>query len=158
MPAVIHASVNSEDKDRSVLQVPPGIYNLAIVFQQPATVMLRPGENQDEVRWRLSVEAKIELQSKNAAGGRETYPATFATITLPPLQHERQPVAMWCWPLSSGHLIGRVVGLKFRWESDAKRAKADVMVIATTSSTAPACGLFALPFPGRSDVLRPFGG
>lgn len=157
MPAVVRASVNSEEKDKSILEIPPGIYNLAIVFQEPAKVMLRPGEHQDVVRWRLSVEAKIELQAKNAQGGRETYQTTFATITLPAPQHERQPVAMWCWPLSSGHLIGRVVGLKFRWESDAKRAKADVMVIATTSSTAPACGLFALPFPGRSDVLQPFG-
>jgi hypothetical protein len=157
MPAIVRGNVNSEDKERSILEIPAGIYNLAIVFQEPSKVMLRPGESQDVVRWRLSAEATIELQKKDALGKRETYQATFATITLPAPHHEQQPVALWCWPLSSGHQIGRVVGLKFRWESDAKRAKAAVMVLATTSTTAPACGLFALPFPGRSDVLQPFG-
>lgn len=157
MPAIVQGSVSSEDKDHSILEIPAGIYNLAVIFQEPAKVMLRPGEHQDVVRWRLSVEASIELQKKDSSGKRETYQATFATITLPAPHHERQPVAIWCWPLSSGHLIGRVVGLRFRWESEAKRARANVMVLATTSATAPACGLFALPFPGRSDVLQPFG-
>ena len=68
MPAVVRASVNSEEKDKSILEIPPGIYNLAIVFQEPAKVMLRPGENQDAVRWRLSAEANRPRAARAAAG------------------------------------------------------------------------------------------
>lgn len=60
------------------------------------------------------------------------------------------------WPSAPG----RVTDLIFRWESDSARASAEVMILASDGLAGPfggMCGLFALPFPGPSEILQPFG-
>ncbi|MEZ4301587.1 MAG: hypothetical protein R3B70_42025 [Polyangiaceae bacterium] len=160
MPAIVRARVSSEEDLGSAVQVPPGSYNTAVVFMEPATVARGIDQHQDTVRWRLSVEQTIEL-APQLHGQAETYTASLATITLSPVHHARQAVALWYWPiLGGGSSPGRVTGLAFRWESDSARASADVLILATFSLAAPfagMCGLFALPYPGSTDVLEPFG-
>lgn len=157
MPAVVRARVSSEDEKRSTVQIPAGDYNTAIVFMEPATLARGVEQHQDTVRWRLSLEQTIELTAQ-MHGAAETYSASLGTILLPPVHHARQAVAIWYWPLLA--LPGRVTGLTFRWESDSARASADVMILASEGLAGPfsgMCGLFALPFPGSTDVLQPFG-
>jgi hypothetical protein len=159
MPAIVRARIDSEDEKKSTVEVPAGGYNTALVFMEPATLMRGMDQHQDTVRWRLSVETVMELSAKPPAP-RETYRATLATITLPPVHHARQAVAIWYWPISvQKGVSGRVAELIFRWESDAARASAEVMILATGAPAGPMsglCGLFALPFPGPTDILQPF--
>lgn len=159
MATVVRARVSSEDEKKSTVEVPAGAYNTALIFMEPATLQRGFEEPQDAVRWRLSVEATIELAASSHQ--REQYRASLATITLAPVHHARQAVAIWYWPLGVRFgVIGRVTGLVFRWESDAARASADVVILATSSLAGPVsgqCGLFALPFPGPNDILQPFG-
>lgn len=159
MPAIVKARVNSEDDQQSTVQIPTGDYNTAIIFMEPATLTRGLDQHQDTVRWRLAVEQTIELVPK-PHGPAETYRATLATITLPPVHHARQAVAIWYWPLVGWPgFPGRVTDLAFRWESDSGRAAAEVMILASEGLAGPfggMCGLFALPFPGPSDVLQPF--
>lgn len=159
MPAIVKARVSSEDEKRSTVKIPAGDYNTAIVFMEPATVARGIEAHQDAVRWRLSVEQTIELAT-GAHAPAETYTASLATITLPAVHHARQAVAIWYWPLVAwpGY-PGRVTDLVFRFESDSARASADVVIVASDGLAGPIggmCGLFALPFPGPSDVLQPF--
>lgn len=157
MPAVVRARVSSEDDKQSTVQIPAGDYNTAIVFMEPATLARGIEQHQDTVRWRLSVDQTIALLPKIHAAP-ETYTASLATILLPPVHHARQAVAIWYWPLLA--LPGRVTGLTFRWESDSAWASAEVMIVASEGLAGPfsgMCGLFALPFPGSTDVLQPFG-
>lgn len=157
MPAVVRARVSSEDEKQSTVAIPAGDYTTAIVFMEPATVSRGIEQHQDTVRWRLSVEQTIELDAK-AHGDSETYRASLATVLLPPVHHARQAVAIWYWPLLA--TPGRVTDVTFRWESDSARASADVLILASDGLAGPLsgmCGLFALPFPGSSDVLQPFG-
>lgn len=160
MPAVVRARVTSEDEKRSTVQVPPGDYNTAIVFMEPATLMRGIEQAQDSVRWRLSVEQTIQIATP-AHAPPETYTASLATITLPAVHHARQAVAIWYWPLVGWPSApGRVTDLIFRWESDSARASAEVMILASDGLAGPfggMCGLFALPFPGPSEILQPFG-
>lgn len=159
MPAMVRARVTSEDEAQSTVKLPTGEYNTAIVFMEPATVARGLDQHQDTVRWRLSVEQTIEI-APGLHSPAETLTASLATITLPPVHHARQAVAIWYWPL----LVlfgapGRVTGLTFRWESDSARASAEVLVLASEGIAGPVagmCGLFALPFPGATEVLQPF--
>jgi hypothetical protein len=160
MASIVRARVNSEDEKKSTVQVPAGAYNAALIFMEPATLRRGFDEPQDTVRWRLSVEATIEIAAP-APGPREDYRSSLATITLPPVHHARQAVAIWYWPISiQKGVTGRVTALVFRWESDAALASADVLILATGSPAGPMtglCGLFALPFPGPTEILQPFG-
>src|SRR5262245_60401952 len=127
MAALVRARVSSEDEKKSTVEVPAGAYNAAIIFMEPATLQRSFDEPQDTVRWRLSVEATIELGA--ASKPSDDYRASLATITLPPVHHARQAVAIWYWPLSvQSGVKGRVTALAFRWESDAPRASADVLI------------------------------
>lgn len=156
MATVARARISSEDEKKSTVEIKTAA-SLAIVFMEPATVAEQLGEAQDTVRWRLSVEVKIGLEPSDF-GPQETYSASLATILLPPVHHARQAVAIWHWPISPNVLApGRPMGLVFRWESDRARASADVLVLATDApggTQAGLCGLFALPFPGSTDVLH----
>src|SRR5262249_59944091 len=109
----------------------------------------------------LSVEATIELPAAPAASRPEDYRASLATIMLPPVHHARQAVAIWYWPIGVAKgAPGRVTALAFRWESDAAFASADVLILATNALgglVSGHCGLFALPFPGPTQILQPFG-
>jgi hypothetical protein len=159
MPAIVRARVSSEDEARSAVKIPPGDYNTAIVFMEPATLARGIEQHQDTVRWRLSVEQTIELGAGHHSPA-ETITASLATITLPPVHHARQAVAIWYWPLWTFFgLPGRITELTFRWESDSARASAEAIVIASEGLAGPVagmCGLFALPFPGPTDVIQPF--
>lgn len=148
--------MSSEDEKKSTVEIPRAA-SVALVCMEPATLMERWEEPQDSVRWRLSVEVAIEL----VPGDRpepETYSASLATVVLPPVEHARQVVAIWYWPIGATSLTGgRVTGLTFRWEADRVRASADVMILVADPSAGPQtgmCGLFALPFPGETDLLR----
>jgi hypothetical protein len=159
MSAIVRARVSSEDETTSTVKIPIGDYNTAIVFMEPSTVARGFAQHQDTVRWRLSVQQTIEM-SAGLHAPAETLTASLATITLAPVHHARQAVAIWYWPLlvAFGE-PGRVVELSFRWESDSARASADVIVLASEGIAGPVaglCGLFALPFPGSTDVLQPF--
>jgi hypothetical protein len=159
MPAVVKARVTSEDDKLSTVKIPAGDYNTAIVFMEPAMLARGIEQHQDTVQWRLSVEQTIELAAALHAPA-ETITASLATITLPPVHHHRQAVAIWYWPLL-GQLgfPGRVTNLTFRWESDSARASAEVVILASEGLAGPIsgmCGLFALPFPGPSEILQPF--
>ena len=171
MASIVRARISSEDEKKSTVEIKAPA-NLAIVFMEPATVAEQLGESQDTVRWRLSAEVKIGLlppldllgglQAPQNGDDPETYSASLATILLPPVHHARQAVAIWHWPISSTALTaGRPMGLVLRWESDRARAFADVLVLASDAPGGPQgglCGLFALPFPGSSEVLHGFPG
>ncbi len=159
MATVARARISSEDEKKSTIEVATPA-NLAFVFMEPATVAEQIGEFQDTVRWRLSAQVKIGLLPEDRADA-ETYTASLATVVLPPVHHAQQLVAIWHWPISATALsVGRPMGLVFRWESDRVRASADVVVIAANTAGAMHgfCGLFAVPFPGMTDVLTSAGG
>lgn len=154
MATVVRARISSEDEKQSTVEIPAGA-TFALVCMEPATLMESLEQAQDSVQWRLSVEVKIELAPAKHSEA-ETYSVSLATITLPPVHHQRQAVAVWYWPIGVAS-AGRAAGILFRWESDRARASADVLVMATESASGPQsgwCGLFALPFPGATDVLR----
>jgi len=154
MAFIARARVSSEDEKKSTVEIASAA-NLVIVCMEPATLMESLDRPQDTVQWRLSAEVRIELSAKPHAEA-ELYTASLATITLPPVHHARQAVAILYWPIGPGS-IGRVASLVLRWESDQARASSEVFVLATESTTGPQaglCGLFALPFPGTTDVLR----
>lgn len=154
MGSVTTARISSEDEKKSTVEIATPA-NLAIVIMEPATVAEQISEFQDTVRWRLSAQVKIGLMPEDRSDAA-TYTASLATIVLPPVHHAQQVVAIWHWPISANALsAGRPMSLVFRWESDRVRASADVVVIATNTAGAMHgfCGLFAVPFPGMSDVL-----
>src|SRR5690349_2469298 len=99
MAALVRARVSSEDEKKSTVEVPAGAYNAAIIFMDPATLQRSFDEPQDTVRWRLSAEATIDFGAAAAPNPSDDYRAALATITLPPVHHSRQAVAIWYWPL-----------------------------------------------------------
>jgi hypothetical protein len=148
--ATIKGKVSSEDEKRSTLALPDDAYNVALIFQEPDEVTMNLDAPQDTARWRLSAEMTISLDQ----GERIT--ASCATIELPPVHHKNQLVAMWRWPLSVSAGRGRILTATFRWECDRPRTTANVTIFAVRGGASHVCGLFAVPFPGRTDVLAPF--
>lgn len=148
--ATIKGKISSEDEAKSTFTLPEDGYNIALVFMEPNEVSMHLNSPQDTARWRLSAELTLTLDQ----GERIT--AACATIELPPVHHNNQLVAMWRWPLAANAGRGRVVSVTFRWECDRPRTTAKVTIFAVRGGASHVCGLFAVPFPGQTDVLAPF--
>src|SRR5262245_60356101 len=152
--ALVTQKISSEEK--SEIALPLDVYNCAFIVQSPDEATDRLDLPHDAARWRLSAELSIETGA-SITGAPRVLHASLATIVLPAVHHKNQLVAFWRWPLAAQpSMPGRVTTVTFRWESDVPRASASASVLALRGARSDACGLFALPFPGPTEILNPF--